>query len=89
MNATKRLKKLSKRRREYNEECIQYMEFFLYAMALELHGEKDPYGVMRLERVTVGIIERVMQLLEFYAPEFALDGMKEQCRRFGYEVRFK
>ena len=65
------------------------MELFLHAMALELHGEKDPYGLTRLNRVTDGIVERILTNCDFYEPDFALEGLKEQCRRFGYEVKIR
>lgn len=89
MSVLKRLRREGKNAREHQETFFNTLEFFLYAMALELHNERDPYGKVRLERVGNGIKRRSMAYIDRYGDDCALTAMKKQCKEFGFEVNIK
>lgn len=89
MNCLDRLKRESKSGREHRETFFNTLEFFMLAMAIELHNEKDPYGKERCERVGNGIKKRAMAYIDRYGDEFTLTAMRKECKEFGFEVQIK
>ena len=88
MNALKHRKQVSKSQRESDKNITAALEFFLYANALSLN-KRHRFGKKRLTDNGNDIIDTAMHHIDEAGFERALESMKEECKKLGFEVKIQ